>query len=244
VLLTEAGRELLKYSEAYLDSLENLFENVQSQTSLFKGKVRYAMPDSCLFTPHFPLLLEKRQKEFPNVDLAVSICDSEEVLRLISKGEIDFGFVTKPVLDKSISAKEFAREEYVLVSHLKTEIALKTPMELMDIHFISYPGMDVLFDHWFASEFPRAKKIHLQDVKIVGEINSLRGAVTMVESGLGVAIFQKQCVSAQIERKTIFAYSGKADCPENPIYLVQPREHKQPARVQAVIDAFWEMKRG
>lgn len=244
VHLTEAGKELLRYAESYLDSMEALRERVQQQGSSHKGKVRYAMPDSCLFTPHFPLLLNKRQNDFPNIDLSVKICDSEEVLELLQEGEVDFGFVTKPVAHKNLVAEEFAREEYVLVSHQKKDLSLRSPSELQNLNFINYPGMDSLFDHWFAAEFPKTKKITLQDLKITGEINSLKGAVAMAENGLGVGIFQKQCVAGNLSAKTLFAYSAKAERPENPIFLVQPRNLKQPARVSAIIQAFWEMKRG
>jgi hypothetical protein len=81
--------------------------------------------------------------------------------------------------------------------------------------------MDSLFEHWYSSEFPKTKKITIQDLRIAGEINSLKGAVTMVENGLRVAVFQKQCVWNHLEEKALFAYPAKTERPENPIFLVQ-----------------------
>lgn len=240
--LNDPARELLRFIESYLDSIEGLFDRLQKQGTSLKGKVRYAMPDSCLFTPHFGQLLNKRMANYPNIELSVKICDSEEVLERLLNGEIDFGFITKNLVDKNIESKEFAREEYVLVGKNKKDLKIEHSAELKRLAFIQYPGMEELYNQWFQSEFSREKKILFRELNFAGEINSIRGALTMVENGLGMGIFQKQCVTDGLGRKVIFAHAPKNACPQNPIYLIHLKDQKQPARVRAIIDAFWGMK--
>ncbi len=59
VLLTTEGEEFKRFIETYADTLDSFVDRVGTQKSTPKGPVRYAMPASCLKTPHFSILLEK-----------------------------------------------------------------------------------------------------------------------------------------------------------------------------------------
>ena len=91
--LTEAGIHLKSFAEKYLDEVEGLLSHLQSKEKALSGLVRYAMPSSCLLSPHFEILLQKR-KAFPNIDLSVNILYSEKVVEGLLQGLFDFGFVT------------------------------------------------------------------------------------------------------------------------------------------------------
>src|SRR5690349_8335775 len=58
ISLTETGQLLLDYIEQQQDQLEKFFEDLGQGVRALNGLVRYGMPHSCLFTPHFPLLLK------------------------------------------------------------------------------------------------------------------------------------------------------------------------------------------
>src|SRR5947209_5102525 len=73
VTLTRSGQLLLQYIETQQNELDRLLEQVASETRTLSGKIHYAMPHSCLFTPHFPLLL-KGFSSHPQVSLKVSLC--------------------------------------------------------------------------------------------------------------------------------------------------------------------------
>lgn len=62
VLLTEAGKKLLQFTVEHEESFERFLDEFHQSTQTISGKVSYAMPHSCLFTPHSPLLLKKRKK--------------------------------------------------------------------------------------------------------------------------------------------------------------------------------------
>ena len=108
VQLTEAGSILKRFAEEYLDHVDSLLEQVRMEEQELKGLVRYAMPSSCLKTPHFPILLKAREK-FSGVDLKVTICHSPEVVDHLLEGSVDFGFVTERPTHQSIEYKKFAR---------------------------------------------------------------------------------------------------------------------------------------
>ena len=101
VLLTHAGQRLLEFIEQYHDSLSTLSSHFQTGKEKLVGKVSYAMPESCLLSPHFPLLLKEKLKNFPLVELGLELLPSDQVLERVLSNEINFGFVTKKRLDEN-----------------------------------------------------------------------------------------------------------------------------------------------
>jgi LysR family transcriptional regulator, transcriptional activator of the cysJI operon len=240
VQLTEAGHKLKRYVETYLDQVDGLLEEFRKEAKELKGRVRYAMPNSCLMTPHFPLLLEK-QKEFDQVDLKVTICHSPQVIEMLVSGEIDFGFVTSKLKHNEVEFLEFGKEEYVLVSANKADLSFKSLADLKEMNFINYPGMDELFEKWQNEHYPRSNKLILNDVHISGEINNLNGAITMTLHGLGIGIFPSHCVQSYLNSGQLKKFKTSSHL--NSIYIVKIKTQKATARVQKVLDTFWDMVR-
>ena len=243
VTLTEAGKKLKEFSELYLDGIDNLFEKMGKMSNELTGDVSYAMPASCLMTPHFSKLLDAR-KDFSRVHLKVQICHSEEVVEKLIKGEIDVGFITKLIQHKDVEQLEFAQEEYVLVGSDKKMIQNIEIKKISDLSFISYPGMDYLFETWYSDHRQSKAKIDFNEMRISGQVNDLKAAITMVQHGVGLGIFPKHCVQEYLLDRTLFSH--KADTGNSksyPIYLVKLKGVKPLARIEKVIEEFLRMKR-
>lgn len=242
IKLTEAGQQFLKFVENYLESVDRLVDDLQTQQQNLAGEVRYAMPDSCLFSPHFGQLLDKRLKHFERVSLKVKICDSEDVIEQLLSHQIDFGFVTKAITDHRVEARKFVHEEYVLVTNNKQQAQLKVFQDFAKQSFIRYPGADVLLEKWFQNEFGSGKKVGWGDLEIKGSINSISGAIQMVEGGLGMGFFQKHCVQSLIDSKKLFVVGKSGHSAKNPIQIVTLKEQPLSRRVNRVIETFEQMK--
>ena len=241
VQLTEAGNLLFQFIRKQSDALTELRDHVTKDTHRFSGTVSYAMPHSCLFTPHFPLLLKKR-RGFSEIGLRVELCPNEAVIGGLLDGSIDFGFVTRRFKNPAVSHERFATEEYrIFGSPELPEISLSADA-LKRIPFVKYPGMDTLFEIWREKLLPRSKGIHAEDLSIVGSINSLHGAVTMVLNGVGYTIMPAHCAEPWHSRKKLKAFCSSHAKAESDIFIVTLRDAKQPARVERVIQSFREMK--
>jgi DNA-binding transcriptional LysR family regulator len=240
VRLTAAGLKLKSFTEEYLDQIDKIYESIRDESENLQGLVRYAMPDSCLMTPHFSILLEQR-KNFPDVRLRVTLCESEKVTELLLNGDIDFGFVTHRSAHKDIEAREFVREEHVLVGNNESLLKNLSLKELKGTSFVSFPGMEVLFDNWRGSFFPKSP-LALANMNICGEMNSLGGAITMAVNGVGLGVFPRHCVEPQLKKKELFAFQPDKKV-ENPIYIIQLNSKYPTARVKRVLDVFWKMKK-
>lgn len=244
VILTDAGKKLRSYVERYLDQQDLFTESVSSSHTTPKGRVNYAMPASCLMTPHFPILLRERRKRFPELELGVTLCTSDEVVTKLMAGEIDFGFVTKKPLSPEIRSTPFCPEEYILISGIATEVGDFTIASLKNSHFVAHPGVETLFNYWIAHHFSagRARSLDWSTLKVVGEMNSLQGAIQMVEAGMGLTIIPRHCVESLIAKKRVYEYRGVAKKPlRNMVYIVTLAHNSPPRRVQAALDVFFEM---
>ena len=242
VSLTKAGELLLCFIEGQRQETERLFERVHGEVGRLSGKVRYGMPHSCLFTPHFPLLLKKRAK-FPQIDLEVQLIPNETLFERLLDRKLDFGFATKICCyDPAVRFELFAHEEYVLVGRDPSCLRGFTRDSLLAKSFVTYPGMDVLFDHWARHNLGSGKLLH-ESLKIAGSIDSLHGAITMIEHGAGVSVVPRHCVESQLKAGVLFeAARPKKGALFNEIHIVSLKGVEQPLRVRAVLDAFWEMK--
>lgn len=238
--LTPAGVTLKEFAERYVDSVDQLMENVRKQNLVLQGIVRYAMPNACLLSPHFALLLEKR-RAFPGIDLEVTVCPSHEVLRMLLAGDIHFGFSTETIHHPDVVAEEFVREEYVLASSHASDLKFKTLDELTKKNFIQYPDMELFFQAWFRATFPH-KDITLAQLPIRGSISSLEGAMTMVAGGVGLGVFPFHCLEPLLKSGRVHAYTNNKK-PTNIVYIIKRKNVIQPKRVEKILTAFWEMKK-
>jgi LysR family transcriptional regulator, transcriptional activator of the cysJI operon len=240
VYLTRAGEILLNFLERQQEENSNLLEQIHGEVNQIRGLVRYAMPHSCLFTPHFPILLKKR-KDFLSVTLDVNLCPNETVFQMLLDQQIDFGFVTKRNTNPIIDHAPFAAEEYILIGADKAQLRSINIKNLTESNFVSYPGMNILFDFWLQNHF-NTKKISYDSLKITGNINSLDGAITMVEHGVGLTVLPKHCAANALRNYKVFEFDPGKKSPLSEIFIVTLNGVNQPKRVKTVLDAFWEMK--
>lgn len=242
VLLTEVGSELKGFIEVYSDTLDAFVDRVNLKRAELQGPVRYAMPASCLKTPHFSELLRERSK-FPKVDIQVTISANEEIFEKLVRGEIDFGFATQQSTNLAVAHEPFAKEQYTLVGNSRSLVKNIGAQSLLETPFINYPGMDVLLGYWKQTYFPKRKNFTVHNMKLRGEINHLDGAITMVLQGVGCAVFPHHCVESLIQSRRLFAFSdpGKQD-PACDIFIVSRKNVALPARVRRVIETFRQMK--
>jgi DNA-binding transcriptional LysR family regulator len=242
VSLTKAGEHLLGCIEGQREETERLFERVHGEVGRLSGKVRYGMPHSCLFTAHFPQLLKARAK-FPQIELEVQLIPNETLFRKLLDRQLDFGLATKICCyDPAVRFELFAREQYVLVGRDRARLKDVCRSKLLAESFVAYPGMDVIFNHWSRHNLGAGKLSH-EGLKISGSIDSLHGAITMLEHGVGLGVVPRHCVESQLKSGALYeAAPPKKGVLCNEIHIVSLKGVEQPRRVRAVLDAFWEMK--
>lgn len=241
VFLTDAGNMLRSYVDQYLDQVELLKEKISSQNVALSGLVSYAMPASCLMTPHLPLLLKKRKAEFENVKLNVSLCSNDEVVEKLLNNEIQFGFITKKINIAGVKLIPFCFEHYVLISSDKSLFKDINAQTIKELPFIEHTGVSVLFDHWRQVHLPKAKNLSWESLNIMGRVNSITGAIRMVENGVGMTIMPEHCVSA-VKESPLYHYGNVEDV-NNQIYFITLENEHTPRRVKRVSEELFNIIR-
>ncbi|WP_448548884.1 LysR family transcriptional regulator [Thalassotalea fusca] len=242
VELTEIGHSFVDLIKQHLDSLDRLYDEAQNEREGYRGKVRYAMPPSCLLSPHFPIILDKR-KDFPELEINVELMPNDDIFDLVLGSHADFGFVTERINNPALHYEPFCQEEYVLVGSPEYVSGL-TSDNVTEQKYVSYPGMDVYFDFWINHFLPYEKFTKARSLYYAGAINVIEGAITMVKKGVGLSVFPRHCVSQYLDSGELEIFLPSETGPlTNWIYIVQPKSNATPRRVSMVIEWFLEMHR-
>lgn len=242
VILTEAGKRLVHYIDQYLDGMDQLLESISDLTSTLKGRVTYAMPNSCLLSPHLAMMLEKRKKQ-PGIELNIMIASNEEVTSKVLKGDADFGFVTRKIASPGLKFTPYCLEEFVLVAGKDLAEQPISEKELINRPFITFPGFESYFNTWKREKLTNSTKCGIDQIKIIAEISQLDGVITLLKGNIGYSILPKHCVRSEINNRTIKAIEdiGKKIMVENQIYIVQLEEVQPNLRTSQVMTWFHEI---
>ncbi|MEZ4273484.1 MAG: LysR family transcriptional regulator [Myxococcota bacterium] len=242
VMLTEAGTELYRYVERFFDEQAALKQTIAAEFSAPRGPVHYAMPESCLLSPHFPLLLSVRKKAFPDIKLEVTLCPSDRVIDKLVQGSIAFGFVTTSCKHPNVDYRSFCHEEYAVVGAPLSDRTKLTSTTVLTQTFIEHPGVEALFDLWKRHHFPKARRLTWGALRIAGRTNSLKAAIMMATAGAGLTLLPVHCVQSELTQGTLARLTVPGNPLRNQIHLVSLSNVRQPLRIQTVIDAFLAMR--
>lgn len=242
VFLTEAGKQLVLYIEKYLDNMDSIYEQLQNSKKSLTGQVTYAMPGSCLLSPHLSILLDKCQ-DFPEIQLKILIRTNEEIVHSLEEGHFDFGFITTSIESPNLNLIPFCEEEFVLVKPIKTAIDENDFDDLLTKKFVHYPGMNIYFNAWQSHFYPKIKKRCFERLNFGGSIESIHGAITLVSKGVGCTVIPRHCVEEVLKSKSISVFHPvKKEKPlKNTIYIAAQAGKAPTRRAKQVIDWFLEM---
>lgn len=240
VEITEAGQGFVKLFKQQLEMLDSIYGKALDEKEGYSGKVKFSMPPSCLLSPHFPVLLDRR-KEFPALEINVELGPNQSVFQKVLNTQADFGFVTEKINNPALNYQPFCQEEYILVGapELINHLTLNS---LTKEKFVSYPGMQVYFDFWIKHFIPEDAFTKSQSLYYAGNINVIEGAITMVKKGVGLSVFPSHCVAKSIESGELAIFNPNNTAPLlSWIYIVRAKNDISPKRVDLVIEWFLDM---
>lgn len=238
VLLTSAGEAFRRFAINYLEHESHLFAQLQGEREALRGEVRYAMPESCLMTPHLSMLLDKRSRAFPELKLRVTIAGHEEILRMVRDHEVDFGFSSCSKPFPGLSFDLYCMEEYVLVGTKNYLKSLKTLNDLSSVPFILHPGFTDVLQAWWNKHKPRQS---FPDLNVAATLNHFQGIKALLLAGAGVSIVPRQCVEEDLLKKNLVSLLPELKSVHHPISIVTSQQAPISSKVKRVISEFHEM---
>lgn len=241
--LTAIGEKLYRTAKEIVLKADLLTSDLKEQKSSPQGLVRYAMPESCQWTPHYRKIMSLIS-EYPDIQVEIVICPNKQIQDLLIKSEIDFAFVTGDIDDPKTILEKFADEHYSLVASSDKFFKAIDEKKFNDFRLVSFPGNESFLITWadayhLLSELRHA--ISSPDIKIGNMIGAIHAAV----EGAGALVVPTHCVVNEIASGALVAYKPDLGTKATqPIYVVKRPQEILPKRCQVVIDLLIKAKKG
>lgn len=237
---TEIALKLSAYAEQVLDLLDNFANEVIDYTLKPKGVVRYAMPESCQWTPHFKKIMSDLSV-YPEIQFEVEIRPTIPTVDGILSGQYDFGFITGDRLTPDLRFVKFSDEIYSCFAANSKLFEPLLSKRLEELRFITYPGSELFYSVWLRKN-NLLKLFNAKMTKPTLQIGTLAGAIHAVKEGVGVAILPRHCLFSEIESHELRELNLQLGIASHPIYLCQKVGKKATRRVELVIDLLKKAK--
>ena len=240
---TQLAQELLGFAVDTIERLDGFSEKLQNRRSQPKGLVRYSMPESCQWTPHYRRIM-RQIAEVPDIRFKIDILPNEAILKQLVEGQIDFGFVVGERVAPELRFQKFSDEVYSAVAQDKALFkALEKNRGLRDVRWVTYPGWEQFFSAWAKSQgLWKSAKADLGEAAL--HIGTLAGAIHAIQEGAGVGVIPTHCVSAELQKKQLFEWKvSKAVEASHPVYIARRVGEALPKRVELVIGMLLESKK-
>lgn len=243
IVLTPLGERIYKTAKEVIDQTDMLKNHLRNEKTTPSGLVRYAMPESCQWTPHFKKVMSLI-KRYPEINLDVQIIPSFQVIERLLRSEIDFGFITGERNSPDIRFEKFADEHYSLVAASEDLFKPLRAKKYSDVRVVGFPGFESFFittSECYNLLTPLKNFVAQPTVKI----GTLSGAIDTVMQGAGIAAIPTHCIAEQIAKKKLVAYSEPIHKePLQSIYLVRRLKGSMPKRCEVVHDLLKKSKLG
>jgi DNA-binding transcriptional LysR family regulator len=201
ISLTEAGRTLLPRAQNILQELDDSCRAITNLSDEVTGSLRIGTSHH-IGLHRLPPVLRNYTKQFPDVELDLHFMDSEQVCRLVEKGELELGIVTLPSQQtKSIKTTQVWDDPLSVVVAKTHTLAKKKKVSLHDLteHGAILPGSGTFTRKIVQSAFEKL------DVKLNTTLstNYLETIKMMVSIGLGWSVLPETMIDKDLRALNI-----------------------------------------
>jgi DNA-binding transcriptional LysR family regulator len=218
---TEAGRRLYRRAQRLLALEEQLVEDVIAETD---GELRGKVEIGASTGPGggvVPLLLCEFQLRNPEVEISLSVFDTQRVVELVADRELELGVVGAARRHRSVAFEPFFRDEVVLVcapghrfagKKLSLEQLRDEPLIVMQ------EGAGV---RQVIEDALRQSGARLRDFDVRLELGLQESVKSAVAAGYGVSFISRSAVEAELAAGTLAAAGVEGLEPSREISLVR-----------------------
>jgi len=239
---TQLANELYGFASTLIESVDEFGEQLSNRRSLPKGSVRYAMPESCQWTPHYRRIMAQI-RELPDLRFKIEICTNELTVKQLIEGKIDFGFVVGERVAPELRFQKFSDEAYSAVAKSKELFdPLHHKEKLDELRLVTYPGWETFFSTW-AKAHGILKSIKQKLKEPTVQIGTLAGAIHAIQEGAGVGVIPTHCVAEELKLGHLKEWkSSKVNIVSSPVYIAKRIGEILPKRVEIVLEMLQKSK--
>ena len=236
---TEAGRRLYRSAQKMLALEAQLFEEVSEDDRALTGTL--AIGASTGPGAHLvPLLLCDFQREHPDLQVALSIWDTQTVIDRVADRDVELGVVGALRRHRSLEFEPLVRDEIVLAvppGHRAAGGTLTVDELRSETMIVMQEGAGV---RQVIEEELRRAGLRLRGVEPKLELGLQESVKSAVAAGFGVAFISRTAIEGELAKGTLAATRVEGIEPARQIYLVRARG-RVPTRAA---EAFVEFAKG
>jgi DNA-binding transcriptional LysR family regulator len=241
VRLTDAGRALVKHTDAILARLTEAESELEAIAGLRGGRVRMAAFESACATLMPPAIAQYRSLH-PAVELSMTLSEPEDSLPQLRSGEIELAVIFGGALAESYSIEglelvELMEDPLYLVLPADHPLARKRNIRLADLAHEPWIGGPT--DCECTALIRRSCAVAGYDPRITFEIDDYGAVQGLVAAGVGVSLIAEMGLSSV--REDIVVRSLGRDTPVRRVYAaVHDGGYRSPATA-AMLDVLREV---
>ena len=235
IILTTAGELAMHYAENILNLTTEMEKRLAEMGEAMSGTLTIGA-STTIADYMLPQMLGLFKARFPQVQLRLSVANSQSIENRVIGHSLDVGLVESPSHHLSLVTQAFYQDDLVVIcalSHAWAGLASINPEQLSNEPYVgreSGSGTREVVDQYL-----REHQIHPESLEVVMELGSQEAVKGAVEAGLGVAIVSKNSVIKERELGKLIAI------PLNPslrrdLTLVYTQEKFRSKLLQSFID--------
>lgn len=230
-VLTEEGRLLYRYALESLRLMDEAETSLAEMSNTVQGSLRIgasSIPGQYIL----PSILGEFSRHYPDVDLAVEMGDTGQIVRLALENKVDLGLVGNLVKERQLECYPCAEDELVLILPLDHPLAQVEEIRAADLYREKMVWREVgsgtrkTVEGWLAQA-----KVKLGEKKGDLEMGSTGAVVAAVEAGLGLSIVSIWAVVRPLAWKTLAVRRLKDLSMKRQLYVIRSAQNtRRPAQ--------------
>jgi len=232
IYLTEAGRELNRYSRSILQQLTEAESVFAEMKGLQHGKLAISVASTASY--FMPQLLAQFNRKFPGVTISLNVTNRETLLNQLAHNEMDVAIMGRPPDGLDMEAASFMENQLVIIAPTDHPLANAHGIPLARIQQETFlvreqgSGTRIAMERFFTEQ-----SIQLTTGTEMSTNEAIKQAV---QAGMGLGILSLHTISLELETGRLAVLDVQSFPIRRHWYIV----HRQGKRLSAVAQAFKE----
>lgn len=184
VQVTRAGESLLKHARHILSLKRELLNEIKALSHLKKGTIKIGgsnIPGRYIL----PEILSIYKRKFEGVEVHLIVSDSAEIIKMVSNGEIDVGFVGMKIPYRDIEFRKIIKDNIVVIGSTDYPDIISLN-NLKSFPFLSREtgsGTRQIFEEYLK----KSKVLSPNELNVIAELSDTEAIKRAVVHGMGLS---------------------------------------------------------
>jgi DNA-binding transcriptional LysR family regulator len=235
ISLTEAGQRVFEFSARIIALYEEMEESVRELTGEITGALTVGA-STTIAEYLLPSLLGRFKERYPEMQIRLTVTNTEGVVHLVEENEIDLGVVEGGVSNKQLLVETCLIDELVVIAPPAHEFAACTSVttrQLVGLPFVFRETGSGTRE--VVANFLAAQGLSERDLNKSLELGSPEAIKGAVEAGMGVSIVSRAIIGKELQLGTLLARSLEPPL-QRPFSFVRQRQKFRHGVMEELLD--------